>query len=79
MGRKYAGILSLSATSVALVQAMRGGASLESAMLAVIGWSIAAAAAGWLIGAIAEATVEESARVRLEDELKAVTEEPLAA
>ncbi|MDC0936492.1 hypothetical protein OAS39_09400 [Pirellulales bacterium] len=72
MGRKFAGILTLIVTSVVLVQAIRDGAQLESAMIAVIAWSIGSAAAGWLIGAIAESTVEESARTTLEAELAAI-------
>ena len=72
MGRTFAGILAMVGTTVVLIEAIRYGADLDSAMIAVIGWSMALAAGGWLIGVLAQQTVDESVKSTLEAELAAV-------
>ena len=81
MGRRFAGILALTGTTVVLLQGVRRGGSFDSIVLSAACWTAALAAAGWLIGVIANQTVDEAVKTRLESELAAATaaNEPAAA
>ena len=71
MARKYAAIMALVGMSVVLLRACRLGVGLESAIVASLAWMAVLGGVGLLVGLIAEATVEEAVRFRMEQELGA--------
>jgi hypothetical protein len=78
MGREFAGILGLVAFSTTVLRgAFSGGA--DDALLTATIHLFAFAAAGWIIGSIAQHTVEQSVRARFEAEMKSVEEQSAAA
>jgi hypothetical protein len=70
VGRRYAGILGLLAFSTSVLRAAIQGAGPDALLTATI-QLFAFAAAGWIVGTIAEQTIEQSVRTRFEAELKA--------
>lgn len=72
MAIRYAGIMALIGMSTVLLRALRAGSVFESTTPIALGWLAAFGGAGWLIGMIAESTVAESVRNRLEQELSAI-------
>ena len=72
MARTYAGILAHVGMLVVLFRALKEGAGFDKTMLqAVIAMGIMAAV-GLVIGAIAQATIDESVRKRMQTELDAL-------
>jgi hypothetical protein len=70
MGRSYAGILGVVAFTTLVIRAAIAGSSPDSSLLAATLMLFAFAAAGGVLGTIAESTVEQSVRARFEAELK---------
>ena len=70
MGRSYAGILGPVAMTVVILRGVAGGAAADatlwSAVLALAGLAVV----GWMVGFIAESTIEESVRSKMEVELQ---------
>ncbi len=66
MGQKYAGILGMLASTLAIVRGLLAGAGMESTILVAMGSLFGGAAAGWLAGIIAETLVEQAVRRRFE-------------
>lgn len=79
MARRYAAILANIAMTVVLVRAWKNGVNLEAAAVSALFWTALLAIVGGLIGAVAQATIDESVRQRIEQELAATTDPPLAA
>lgn len=77
MARTYAGILGLVGMSTVLLRALKSG-SAGGAAGAALAWLAILAAVGWFVGAIAETTIVESVRRRLEDELAARDEKGIS-
>lgn len=71
MGRSYAGILGLTAFTTSVMRGAIAGHSPDAALLTATIFLFAFAAAGWIIGTIAESTVDQAVRTRFETELKA--------
>lgn len=69
MARTYAGVLGLLGWAVALLRGALVGAGLEGTITSAIASMIALAAVGGVVGAIAEATVDEAVRTRLQSQL----------
>ena len=69
MARRYAGILALVGMSVVLIRSLKNGASVESAVMASLGGMLALGLVGMIVGAVAQATVEESVRSQIERDL----------
>jgi hypothetical protein len=69
MARRYAGILALVGMSVVLTRALKNGASVESAVMASLGGMLVLGFVGMIVGAVAQATVEESVRSQIERNL----------
>lgn len=72
MARTYAGILAHVGMLVVLFRALKDGAGFDDTILTALISMGVLAAVGMIIGAIAEATIEESVRTRLQAELDAL-------
>jgi hypothetical protein len=83
MGRIYAGVLGTMAMSVVLVRGAKDAGGVEGTLMMAIVSMIAFAIAGAMLGHIAQATVDESVRFKIERELAAAAVagggEPLTA
>ena len=75
MARQYAGILALVAMSVVLLRACVHGGSLESALTDALAWTALFGAIGAVVGSIAQGTIEEAVRLRMEQQI-AEAEQP---
>ena len=71
MARRYAGIMALVGMTAVLARALRAGAGLEATMVSALGWMATLGLVGLVVGALAQATVDESVRVHMERELAA--------
>ena len=75
MGRIYAGILGPLAMAVVIARGVKDGgsaeATFESSVLALIGFAVLGSLLGWL----AQHTIDESVRMKMEMELEAATGE----
>jgi hypothetical protein len=69
MARRYAGILALVGMSVVLIRSLKNGATVESAVMASLGGMLVLGLVGMIVGAVAQATVEESVRSQIERDL----------
>lgn len=69
MARKYAGIMALVGMTTVLFRSLRAGYGLESAMISALAWMATLGVVGLIVGAIAQATVDESVRVTVEQQL----------
>lgn len=74
MARTYAGILALVGMIVVLLRALKEGAGVDGTTLQAIAVMALLAVVGFVVGAIAQMTVEESIRTRLQAELDAPTD-----
>ena len=70
MAQRYAGILGLIAFSTIVLRGVIAGHDPESTLLTATIGLFAFAAAGWLLGTIAQSTVEQSVRQRFEAGMK---------
>jgi hypothetical protein len=69
MARRYAGILALVGMSVVLIRSLKNGATVESAVMASLGGMLVLGLVGMIVGAVAQATVEEAVRSQIERDL----------
>lgn len=69
MGRNYAGIMALVGMTVVLCRSLRTGDGLEAAVVSALTWMATLGVVGLVVGAIAQATVDESVRVTMEQQL----------
>jgi hypothetical protein len=69
MARRYAGILALVGMSVVLIRSLKNGSSVESAVMASLGGMMVLGLVGMIVGAVAQATIEESVRSQIERDL----------
>jgi len=74
MGRSFAGILGVTALCTTVLRGAIAGHSPEGTLHLATLYLFAFAAAGWIIGTIAESTVDSSVRARFEAELKVMEE-----
>ena len=73
MAKTYAGVLGSLGVAVAMLRGAIAGAGLEGTVLASVNAMIALAAVGFVVGSIAEATVDSSVRTRLESQLAEIS------
>lgn len=71
MARQYAGILASLGMTLVLVRALRTGSGFESAVVSALFWMFALGVVGFMTGSVAQATVDESVRQQIEQELAA--------
>jgi hypothetical protein len=69
VARNYAGIMALVGMTVVLCRSLRTGDGLESAIVSALAWMATLGVVGLIVGAIAQATVDESVRVTMEQQL----------
>jgi len=72
VARTYAAVMALLGMIVVLMRAMKEGAGLDGTIENGLVWMILLGAVGLLVGAIAQATVDESVRTKIEAELAAL-------
>jgi hypothetical protein len=70
--------MALVGMTAVLLRALRSGAGIESTIGSALSWMATLGLVGLIVGAIAQATVDESVRVHMEREL-AAAEPPLTA
>ena len=73
MGREFAGILGLVAFSTAVLRGAIAGEA-DSTLLTATIQLFAFAAGGWMLGTIADSTIEQSVRARFAAEMQAAAE-----
>ena len=71
VARKFAAIMAQIGMLVVMLRALRSGDSLDSAVTSALAWMILLGAVGGIVGVIAESTISESVRQRLQRELQA--------
>ncbi len=71
MARTYAAVMALLAMLVVLVRAMKNHAGFEGTIFTALIWMILFGAIGLVVGAIAQATVDQSVLRVVEEELPA--------
>lgn len=69
MGRIYAGILGPLAMTVVVVRGIKDSSGVEGTLLTAIVALVVYAVIGFVVGAIAQSTVDESVRRKLEQQL----------
>jgi hypothetical protein len=79
LARRYAAILANIAMTAVLLRAWKNGVGLEAAAVSALFWMALLALVGGLVGSLAQATVDESVRQRIEQELAATSDPSLAA
>ena len=72
MARTYAGIMAHVGMLVVLFRALKDGAGFDGTILTALVTMGLLAAVGMIIGAIAQATIDESVRLRMQAELDAL-------
>ena len=67
----FAGIMALVGMSVVLCRALKGGEAFEAAVVSALTWMAILGSVGFVVGALAQATVDEAVRHHMERELAA--------
>ena len=73
MARTYAAVMALLAMVVMLLRGVKDGAGFDDTIVAALAWMALFGAIGMIVGAIAESTIVESVRTRIETELAGTT------
>jgi len=76
MSRVYAGILGSLAMVVVICRGWLSSGGVEGTLMSAIAYLVAFAIVGAILGYLAETTVDESVRVKLEQELARSAEKP---
>lgn len=76
MAKTYAGFLGSLGMAVVMLRGAIAGAGLEGTVATAVSAMIALAAVGFVVGAIAQTTIEESVRTRLESQLGELSKQP---
>lgn len=71
MARRYAVIMALVGMSVVLCRALKGGDGFEAAVVSALQWMAILGGVGFVVAALAQATVDEAVRFQMERELAA--------
>ena len=79
MARTYAGIMALVGMTVVLFRALKGGQPLEGSVMVALGWMATLGVVGLIVGALAQATIDEAVRLHMERELESVQPTPSTA
>jgi hypothetical protein len=69
VARQYAAIMALVGMSAVLVRAFKNGNAFEAAVVSALGWMATFGLIGLIVGAIAQATIDEAVRLQMEREL----------
>ena len=72
MARQYAGIMASLGMTVVIVRSLRSGGAFEATIVSAMTWMVTLGVIGYVIAAIAQNTVDESVRQRMEEELNNV-------
>lgn len=69
MARRYAGIMASLAMTVVMFRALSHGDGCEAAVVSALTWMATLGLVGLVVGSIAQATVDESVRLHMEQQL----------
>ena len=72
MARTYSAIMALIGLQVVLLRGMKDGAGFDATIASGLCWMVLFGAIGLVVGALAEKTVDESVRTKIEAELTAI-------
>jgi len=75
VARTFAAIMALIGMQVILLRAMKDGAGFEGTIPTALAWMALLGAIGMIVGTIAQATVDESVRTKIEAEFAAISSE----
>jgi hypothetical protein len=78
LARTYAGILAHVGMLIVLFRALKDGAGFDGTILQAVAAMALLAAVGMIVGSIAEATIDESVRKRMQAEIDALTDKEQA-
>lgn len=71
MARKYAVLMALIGLLLVLARALKNGSGFESTIVTALSWMTALGVIGMMVGSIAQSTIDEAVRLRMEQELAA--------
>ena len=69
MARQYAGIMASLGMTVVIVRSLRSGGAFEATIVSAMFWMVTLGFIGYIAASIAQNTVDESVRQRMEDEI----------
>jgi len=75
VARTFAAVMALIGMQVTLLRAMKDGAGFDGTITIALAWMALLGAIGMIVGAIAQYTVDESVRTKIEAEFASVTSE----
>lgn len=73
MARTFAAVMALIGMQVSLLRAMKDGAGFEGTIPIALAWMALLGAVGMIVGTIAQYTVDESVRTKIEAEFAAAS------
>jgi hypothetical protein len=76
LARQYAGIMASLGMTVVIVRSLRSGGAFEATIVSAMTWMVTLGVIGYVIAAIAQNTVDESVRQRMEDEINNALSQP---
>jgi hypothetical protein len=71
VARKYAVLMALVGMLLVLLRALKDGHGFEATIVNALSWMAALGLVGMLVGSIAQSTIDEAVRLRMEQELAA--------
>lgn len=71
MARKYAVLMALVGLLLVLMRALKNGGGFESTIVTALSWMAALGLIGLMVGSIAQTTIDDAVRQRMEQELAA--------
>ncbi len=71
MARKYAVLMALVGLLLVLLRALKNGSGFESTIVTALSWMAMFGLIGFMVGSIAQTTIDDAVRQRMEQELAA--------
>ena len=76
MARQYAGIMASLGMTIVVVRSLRGGGAFEATIISAMTWMVTLGVIGYVIASIAQNTIDESVRQRMEEEIETALSQP---
>ncbi len=71
MARQYAGIMASLGMTIVIMRSLRSGNAFEATVVSALFWMITLGFVGFIAASVAQNTIDESVRQRMEEELNA--------